>query len=92
MTGGKGLSEEERAVRNQYERNLVATLKPGFAWNPLLTLPRNIPCPCGGGKKFKHCHLPNMPRAIPEKLATEWAKELKKVDATQVKFTEDEKN
>jgi preprotein translocase subunit SecA len=22
----------------------------------LVNLPRNAPCPCGSGKKFKHCH------------------------------------
>ena len=22
---------------------------------------RNDPCPCGGGLKFKRCHLPQMP-------------------------------
>jgi preprotein translocase subunit SecA len=22
--------------------------------------PRNAPCPCGSGKKFKHCHGRNM--------------------------------
>jgi hypothetical protein len=25
--------------------------------NPLLGLPRNMQCPCGSGKKFKHCCL-----------------------------------
>ncbi len=29
----------------------------GFAFNPLATLPRNEPCFCGSGKKFKKCCL-----------------------------------
>lgn len=44
-------------------------LKAGWAWNPLLTYPRNKPCPCRSGKKFKVCHLNMLPRVIPEKLA-----------------------
>ncbi|MFY8093291.1 MAG: preprotein translocase subunit SecA [Niveispirillum sp.] len=28
-------------------------LKEGEAW---VNTPRNAPCPCGSGKKFKHCH------------------------------------
>ena len=25
--------------------------------HPVERLTRNVPCPCGSGKKFKHCHL-----------------------------------
>ena len=31
------------------------SLNPGNVWNPL-TKYRNIPCPCGSGKKAKKCH------------------------------------
>lgn len=24
---------------------------------PMESVPRNAPCPCGSGKKYKHCHL-----------------------------------
>ena len=27
----------------------------------LKELSRNDPCPCGSGKKWKHCHYPNLP-------------------------------
>jgi len=29
--------------------------KPGYVWNPLKKY-RNLPCPCGKGKKVKRCH------------------------------------
>ena len=29
--------------------------------NPAQKLGRNDPCPCGSGKKWKHCHYPNIP-------------------------------
>lgn len=41
--------------------------KPGHAWNPLLKFPRNNPCPCGSGKKFKKCCVNNVPVTLPEK-------------------------
>ena len=28
----------------------------GRAWSPRLKNPRNKPCPCGSGRKYKHCH------------------------------------
>jgi hypothetical protein len=35
-------------------------LKPGYSWNPLLSYPRNHPCFCMSGRKFKQCHLKNI--------------------------------
>lgn len=40
-------------------------LPKGFVWNPLIKFPRNAKCPCGNGKKYKKCHLLNMPRMLP---------------------------
>lgn len=51
---------------------------PGFAYNPLRTLPRNLLCPCLSGKKFKVCHLRLLPEIIPEKLANEYAEKMKR--------------
>lgn len=28
-----------------------------YAGDKWKRVPRNAPCPCGSGKKFKHCHL-----------------------------------
>lgn len=39
-------------------------LKEGSMWNPLLKFPRNSPCLCLSGKKYKHCCLKYMPRAV----------------------------
>lgn len=43
-------------------------IKPseGHVFNPLCTLPRNMPCPCGGRRKFKQCCLPDLPKIIAE--------------------------
>jgi hypothetical protein len=37
---------------------------PGCVPNPLLRKPRNSPCLCGSGKKWKKCCLPLMPLHI----------------------------
>ena len=41
--------------------------KDGYQFNEMRSLPRNRPCPCNSGKKFKKCHLPIMPDIIPTK-------------------------
>ena len=43
----------------------IMVLGKGFMWNPLLRTPRNVPCPCGSGIKFKKCHLNKLSPAIP---------------------------
>ncbi len=48
--------------------------KPGFSWNPLMKLPRNEPCVCGSGKKFKKCHLPSMSPILPDKVIADLRK------------------
>jgi len=34
---------------------LVYVPKPGFTHNPMCKIPRNDPCPCQSGKKYKKC-------------------------------------
>ena len=46
-TGGLGADEE--AAQVEFEQALAS----GEAFN---RIGRNDPCPCGSGKKFKHCH------------------------------------
>ncbi|MBI5501083.1 MAG: SEC-C domain-containing protein [Deltaproteobacteria bacterium] len=51
-------------------RRRWSKMKPGLAApaQPVRVAPsprRNDPCPCGSGKKFKHCHL-GKPMAVPE--------------------------
>lgn len=45
--------------------------EPRLVPNPLLGFPRNDPCFCNGGKKFKNCHLKKLPRTILPSLAEE---------------------
>jgi len=63
--------------------------KDGFDWNPLLSLPRNMPCPCGSGRKFKLCHLLTLPKAIPFSMAAQYRKVVKQAD--EIHFTHDPK-
>lgn len=45
----------------------------GAAWNPLVSYPRNNPCTCGSGFKFKKCCYAKLPRAVP----ADWAKRVR---------------
>ena len=42
----------------------MRSVNEGYSWNPLTSFPRNAPCPCNSGKKFKKCHEGNIPIAI----------------------------
>lgn len=53
---------------------------PGFQWNPLLNLPRNRPCPCLSGKKFKACCLDRLPKVVADTAAKEYREQMKKPD------------
>jgi preprotein translocase subunit SecA len=52
--GGAGLATAPRP-QPVASRAAAATLDPTdpSTWG---RVPRNAPCPCGSGKKFKHCH------------------------------------
>ncbi len=63
--------------------------KEGLVWNPLVALPRNMPCPCASGKKFKSCHLPNLPRVVPKDLAAQYGLAMKNPEL--VRFINDDK-
>lgn len=39
--------------------------------NPLLKFPRNSPCMCNSGKKFKLCHLGLLPRMVTMDMAAD---------------------
>ena len=47
--GGMGADEEAAAV-------LQASQQPQGYGQAFDRVGRNDPCPCGSGKKFKHCH------------------------------------
>jgi len=52
-TGGLGADEEARQV--QQAQAMAAALQAQAAGGAP-RVGRNDPCPCGSGKKFKHCH------------------------------------
>ena len=60
------------------EGRLIYRAPAGQAINPLRQFPRNLPCYCGSGVKFKRCHWGKQPEAIPQEWATrinaEWAR------------------
>lgn len=53
---------------------------PGFDWNPLLDLPKNRPCPCRSGAKFKQCCLHKLPKVVPVKVAEGFREQMAKPD------------
>jgi hypothetical protein len=64
----------------EMDRARVAfALKEGNAWNPLLNYPRNSPCFCNSGKKFKKCHLDTIPRFTSKAEAAKWKRAMDKV-------------
>jgi hypothetical protein len=69
----QAIAEQLRQMRDrgrpEKRHQMVTSPLPGMEWNPLKGLPRNRPCPCRSGKKFKACHLDKLPPAVPEKLA-----------------------
>lgn len=70
-----GFPRHERSLKRTY----LAPL-PGYEWNPVLSLPRNRPCPCLSGRKFKACCLPKLPKAVPAALAKQYREQMSKPD------------
>jgi len=60
---GETYASADKDTTNYAEKR-VYILKPGYVYNPLKKYPRNGPCICGSGKKFKKCHLDLLPDAI----------------------------
>ena len=52
LVGNNSSAEEEKAVPFQYVRQKVDPNDPK-TWGKVA---RNDLCPCGSGKKYKHCH------------------------------------
>ncbi|MBS3959816.1 MAG: preprotein translocase subunit SecA [Xanthomonadaceae bacterium] len=58
-TGSYGADEEAADVREEQQRLAriaAAEAAAPAAASPYAKVGRNEPCPCGSGKKFKHCH------------------------------------
>ena len=57
-------NQNEKVIKNLFNIELVATNKDPK--NKIIKkvsnsyigkkIPRNVPCPCGSGKKYKYCH------------------------------------
>lgn len=61
-------------------RTIYSSPIPGCTWNPLLTLPPNMLCPCRSERKFKHCCKKTLPRVVTIKTAEEYKKQMAKPD------------
>lgn len=57
-------SSEPAASTKRRKAHVSMGPLPGHTWNPLLRLPRNMPCPCRSQKKFKVCCLSKLPQAV----------------------------
>ena len=56
-TGSYAADEEAADVREEQQRLARVAAASGFAGaTPSPSIGRNEPCPCGSGKKYKHCH------------------------------------
>jgi len=48
--------EERRAAKKRETQAAQPTPRPAKPSTPAAKIGRNDPCPCGSGKKYKHCH------------------------------------
>src|SRR5665213_1674831 len=55
---------ESSAKKLRKQGNACLMPLPGFTGNPLCKLPRNSPCPCRSGRKFKTCCLSTLIPAV----------------------------
>jgi preprotein translocase subunit SecA len=55
-TGGYSADEEAADVREEQQRLARIAAASGAAGTAGQAIGRNDPCPCGSGKKYKHCH------------------------------------
>ena len=56
-TGGYGADEEAADVREEQQRQArIAAASAASVAGSGASIGRNDPCPCGSGRKFKHCH------------------------------------
>ena len=55
VTAGGGNGDDQAAAAPVASAEPVATMKP-VVKSELEKTPRNAPCPCGSGKKYKMCH------------------------------------
>jgi len=83
----KSLTSREK--KRMDPTRMAMSPKPGFIWNSLKKLPRNMPCPCQSGKKFKACHLNMLPPVVPEKIAKSYIEAMKRPGG--IKFLIDDK-
>lgn len=61
---GEQLTNLERRVN----RDIGYRIAPGFLWNPLTKYPKNWPCFCGSGLKFKKCCTDKVPKTCTKEL------------------------
>ena len=53
-----GFIDEQNKKLNKYDNEAK------IYFNPLDSFPRNSPCPCNSGKKFKKCHRGNIEKRV----------------------------
>lgn len=81
MNADKEMQEAKQDAKDKgLEGKKVAYIpKPGRAWNPLVNFPRNAPCFCESGKKFKKCCIHTTTRTLSAEEAKKMAKLVKQV-------------
>ncbi len=56
MAEGYDTEDEVAAIERERMASVMGTAAPGTVVRDAAKVGRNDPCPCGSGKKFKHCH------------------------------------
>jgi len=59
----KRQAKEKRKIESG--KRVYLSDREGLDWNPMRSYPRNLPCACGSGKKFKRCCRDKMGELIP---------------------------
>jgi hypothetical protein len=83
--GTLSLTEQEASqLQANRKRRVFLGPAPGFTYNPLLKFPRNSPCPCRSGKKFKQCCLTRIPQIVKVEDAKSFKEQMSRPNLTFV--------
>ena len=81
----RSLTEQEASqLPTNRRRRVFLGPAPGFTYNPLLKFPRNSPCPCRSGKKFKQCCLTRIPQIVKVEDAKSFEEQMSRPNLTFV--------
>lgn len=84
LNAKRPLSAQEASSAMKTGKKVFLAPIPGFQYNPLTKFPRNNPCPCRSGKKFKVCCLSKLPPVVSNEEAAKYTEQMKTPNLTFV--------